>query len=304
MNSTVRGYASVLAAAVMWASSGTASKALFLGGVTPFELVQIRVTLASFFLALVLGLFSRSLFIIRWRDAVYFLVLGGFGLAMVQVTYLYTISQMQVAAAILIQYTSPLMVALYSICFWGERLTTYKVIALFLSLFGAYLVVGGYNLELLKMNRAGALAGTASAVLFAAYSLMGEKGMHRYPPWTVSFYAFLFAALTWNVLHPPLHFLYAGHSAQQWTYMLYIAIIGTLLPFGLFFVGVNYIRSTRATITSTAEPISASLLAYVFLGEGLDPLQIVGGVLVIAAIVLLQVQAERDEMTPAVVRTV
>ena len=298
----MRGYASVLAAAVMWASSGTASKALFLAGVTPFELVQIRVTLASFFLALILGIFARPLFIIRWRDAVYFLALGGVGLAMVQVTYLYTISKMQVAAAILIQYTSPLMVALYSICFWGERLTIYKVIALFLSLFGAYLVVGGYNLELLKMNRAGALAGTASAMLFAAYSLMGEKGMHRYRPWTVSFYAFLFAALTWNVLHPPFHFLYAGHSLQHWAYMLYIAIFGTLLPFGLFFVGVNYIRSTRATITSTAEPISASLLAYVFLGEGLDPLQIAGGALVIAAIVLLQVQVERDEMAPAVVR--
>jgi drug/metabolite transporter (DMT)-like permease len=131
---------------------------------------------------------------------------------------------------------------------------------------------------------------------------MGEKGMHRYPPWTVSFYAFLFAALTWNVLHPPFHFLYAGHSLQQWAYMLYIAIFGTLLPFGLFFVGVNYIRSTRATITSTAEPISASLLAYLFLGEGLDSLQLMGGALVIAAIVLLQVQMERDEMAPAAVR--
>jgi drug/metabolite transporter (DMT)-like permease len=298
----VRGYASVLAAAVMWASSGTASKALFLAGVTPLELVQIRVTLSAFFLALILGLFSMQLFSIRWRDLGYFLVLGGIGLALVQVTYLYTISQMQVAAAILIQYTSPFVVALYSICFWGERLTAYKIVALLLSLFGGYLVVGGYNLELLKVNRLGALAGSASAVLFAAYSLMGEKGMHRYSPWTVSFYAFLFAALTWNVMHPPLDFLYAGFPAEQWIYMLYIAIFGTLLPFGLFFVGVNFIRSTRATITSTVEPISASLIAYLFLGEGLAPLQLVGGALVIAAIVLLQVQRERDAMTPASIR--
>ena len=85
--------------------------------------------------------------------------------------------------------------------------------------------------------------------------------------------------------------------------MLYIAIVGTLLPFGLFFEGVNRIRSTRATITSTAEPISAGFIAYLFLGEALEPLQILGGALVIAAIVLLQLQQEGNELAPQIIRT-
>lgn len=104
----------------MWASSGTASKALFMSGVEPFQLVQIRVTLAALILALVLGLFARRLLKVRLIDAAYFCFLGGVLLALVQGSYLYTISKMPVAAAILIQYTAPLMVALYSICFWGE----------------------------------------------------------------------------------------------------------------------------------------------------------------------------------------
>jgi drug/metabolite transporter, DME family len=302
VNSATRGYISVLAAAILWASSGTASKALFLGGVTPFELVQIRVTLAAAGLLVAIALFARALLVIRPRDLWYFLLLGGIALAMVQMTYLYAISKMQVAAAILIQYTSPFLVAVYSICFWGERLTAYKVIALVLALLGGYLVVGGYNLQLLAMNRVGAFAGLASAFLFAAYSLLGERGMHRYHPWTVSLYAFVFAALTWNIIYPPMHFLGAGYSAQQWGYMLYIALFGTLLPFGLFFVGVNHIRSTRASITSTAEPIAAGLIAYLFIGEVLEPLQIAGGTLVVAAIVLLQLQKERDDLTPAAIR--
>jgi len=78
--------------------------------------------------------------------------------------------------------------------------------------------------------------------------------------------------------------------------------VGTLLPFSLFFVGVNYIRSTRASITSTAEPISAGFMAYLFLGETLEPLQILGGALVVAAIVLLQIQKERIELAPESVR--
>jgi drug/metabolite transporter (DMT)-like permease len=127
--------------------------------------------------------------------------------------------------------------------------------------------------------------------------------MLRHEPWTVVFYAFVFAAVTWNVIQEPFHFMKSGYSQAQWGYVVYIAIVGTLLPFGLFFEGVNRLRSTRATITSTAEPISAGFLAYLFLGEVLEPLQILGGALVIAAIVLLQLQQERNELAPQTIRT-
>ena len=200
MNSSIRGYGSVLAAAVMWASSGTASKALFLSGITPFQLVQLRVTLAAAGLGLILAVFAPRHLKIRRADIISFWILGGVLLAAVQFTYLFTISKMPVATAILIQYTAPAMVALYSICFWGERPTMPKVVALVLSLLGCYLVVGGYTMSLLRMNLLGAATGIASAVFFAEYSLFGERRMHRYGPWTVSFYAFLFAAVTWNVL--------------------------------------------------------------------------------------------------------
>ncbi len=78
---------------------------------------------------------------------------------------------------------------------------------------------------------------------------------------------------------------------------------GTLLAFGLFFVGVNYIRSTRATITSTLEPIAAGIIAFLLLGETLELPQIVGGGLVIASIVLLQLQMEKDRFTPELIRS-
>jgi drug/metabolite transporter (DMT)-like permease len=303
MSSSLRGYGSVLAAAIMWASSGTASKALFLSGVTPLQLVQLRVTFASALLGLVLVLFGRRHLGIRLADTAFFWVLGGVLLALVQFTYLYTISKMPVAAAILIQYSSPVLVALYSICFWDERLTAAKAVALILSLLGCYLVVGGYTMSLLRMNAVGAMTGAASAVLFASYTLFGERGMHSYGPCTTSFYALLFAAVTWNIFESPFHFMSAGYSATQWGYILYIAIVGTLLPFGLFFVGVNYIRSTRASITSTAEPICAGLMAYLFLGETLEPLQILGGAFVVTAIVLLQLQEEKTALAPESVRS-
>jgi drug/metabolite transporter (DMT)-like permease len=288
--------------AMMWASSGTAGKALFEGGVKALDLVQIRVTLASIILFLFLVVFSRDSLKIRPKDIGYFLLLGGVFMALVQGTYFYTISKIQVAAAILIQYLAPIFVAVYSMVFWNERSTLCKITALCMAFGGCYLVVGGYDLELLRMNRLGIMGGLASAVCFAGYSLLGERGMHRYKPWTVLFYALVFSIPTWHILHPPFQYVRLAFDLSQWLWMVYIAVVGTILPFGLFFVGVNYIRSTRASITATLEPISAGFFAFFVLGETMEILQIAGGAMVIGAIVLLQIQQEQDMLAPAMIR--
>jgi drug/metabolite transporter (DMT)-like permease len=224
-------------------------------------------------------------------------------MALNNAAYFFTISKIQVAAAILLQYLAPVIVGIFSILFWKERTTPGKILALVLSLGGCYLVVGGYSLELLQMNREGILGGLAAAVCFAGYTLLGERGMHRYGPWTVLFYAVLCAAFSWHLLMPPFQYLKVGFSSVQWGWLLYIAVVGTVIPFGLYLVGVNYIRSTRAIITATLEPISAGAISFFLLGEALDFLQIVGGVLVILAIVLLQLEREHDALAPAAMRT-
>jgi drug/metabolite transporter (DMT)-like permease len=300
---STKGYLCVVIAALMWASSGTAGKALFDAGMSPFDLVQIRVTLASGLVFVLFLVFSRDLLRLRPKDIPFFLLLGSVVMAVVTGSYLYTISKIQVAAAILIQYLAPILVAIFAILFWKERPTFVKITALFLAFGGCFLVVGGYNLDLLRMNLLGILGGLTSAVAFAGYSLLGERAMHRYRPWTVLFYALAFSALTWHVVYPPFTYIDAGYSVAQWGWILYISIVGTVLPFGLFFTGINHVRSTRASITATLEPIFAGVLAFILLGETLLLLQVVGGCMVILAIVLLQLQQEHDELAPALIRT-
>jgi drug/metabolite transporter (DMT)-like permease len=302
-NNSVKGYLCVILAAMMWASSGTAGKALFEGGMKPFDLVQVRVTLASVLIFLTLLAFSRNLLRIRAKDIPFFVLLGSGTMALVTGSYFYTISKIQVAAAILIQYLAPIFVAIFSMLFWKERTSFFKIAALFLAFGGCYLVVGGYNIELLQMNRLGILGGLTSAVAFAAYTLLGERAMHRYKPWAVLFYALAFSVPTWHLIHPPFAYLRGDFTLVQWGWILYISVVGTILPFGLFFAGINYIRSTRASITAIFEPIFAGFLAFVLLGERLQLPQMIGGVLVIASIVLLQLQQEQDEMAPAMIRS-
>jgi len=302
-SSSAKGYLCVVAAAVMWAVSGTTGKALFESGVTPIEVVQVRATLGSLLLAVVFLARRRDLLRIRRADVGYFLFLGGVVMALVQLTYFSAISKLHVAAAILLQYMAPILVGLFSMCFWRERPTAAKLAALILSFLGCYLVVGGYNLQFLQMNRIGILWGLGAAVCYAGYALLGERGMHRYSPWTVLFYALAFSAVSWHIFYQPFHYLRAGFSLGQWAGLCYIAVFGTAIPFGLYFVGINYVRSTRAMITATLEPISAGFIAYLFLGEALEPLQMIGASLVIGAIVVLQLHAEQDELTPEMIRS-
>ena len=296
------GYLYVVAAAFMWGVSGSSAKFLFNSGVTPYQLVQLRLTISSGLLLLWLSIRNRSLLKIDRKDILYFVLFGTVGMAGVQFTYLFTISKIKVAAAILLQYLAPSFIAIHSVVFMRDKLSPLTVMALVGATFGCYLVVGAYNLEILSMNIVGILSGILSAITFAWYSVHGEYGMRRYNPWTVLFFALFFGALVWNILHPPLEAFMHAYSPVQWAWILYIGVLGTLVPFGLYLEGINLIRSTRASITATLEPITAGIVSYLFLNEIMEVAQITGGIIIIASIICLQLNQEQDEKAPGILR--
>lgn len=300
--SSQTGCAFVVLAAVLWGVSGTAAKFLFNGGITPFQLVQMRLTITAVALAAGLGLCAPSLLKIDRRDILYFAVFGTVGMASVQFTYLFAISRIHVAAAILLQYLAPGFIAIHAVVFFRDRLNVVTLVALAGAFLGCYLVVGAYNLDLLSMNALGIASGVLSAVSFAWYSIQGEYGMRRYSPWTVLCYAMGFAAITWNVLYPPLEGFLHAHRPIHWFWIFFIGILGTLAPFGFYLEGVSRIRSTRASITATLEPITAGLVAYLFLDEVMAPAQVLGAAIVIGAVALLQIRQEMDALAPARLR--
>ena len=292
------GYLYVMLAAILWATSGTAAKILFSHGVSPFQLVQLRLGIASACLLLWLALRRPALLRIARRDLLYFALLGGGALAAAQFTYLFAISRINVATAILLQYLAPTFIAVYAAVFTREYPDRATLTAIIGAVVGCYLVVGAYDLDVLSLNTLGILSGLLSAVTFAWYAIQGESGMRRYPPLTVLFYALLFAFLTWNLLHPPLGAFFGPYGPADWAWILYIGVMGTLLPFGFFLQGINRIRATRASITATLEPISAAVISYFLLGEALSPLQLLGGALVIGSVVLLQLRQESVAAAP------
>jgi len=287
------GYLYILIGTTLWGVSSVVAKSLFVIGLPPAELVQIRLTLATLTLLLILLIFDRNRIVISMKDLPYFLVLGFVGVAGVQFTYYYTISKIHVGPAVLMQYLSPVWIALYAFIFQKEPLAKRKIAALLLALLGCYFTVGAYRLDLLRLNRIGIVSGLISSLFFSFYALYGEKGLRKYAPWTLILYGFGFGAVFYWILISPIKVITEGYSFKIWMAFLYIAIFSTLIPFGLYFKGMERIRATRASITATWEPVVAGMTAYFVLGEVLSPLQVVGGFGVIAAIVLLQTAQEK-----------
>ena len=282
------GYLYVSLAAILFAISGTSAKFLFNDGITAFQLIQMRTTLAFAGLLAWLCLKNPALLKISIKSLPYFIGLGVFGIGSAQFFYLLAISKINVAAAILLHYTGPVFVALYVVFVQRQKLRFNIALAILGTLIGCFLVVGAYNLQIFALNRVGVIAGILAAVSFAVYSILSESGMKRYTPWTVLLYGMLFAALMWNSLHPPLEAFRHRYSLFQWGLILFIGICGTIFPFGLYFEGVKRIKPTHASITATLEPISAGVIAAVFLGEVMATFQIMGGLIVIVSIIILQ----------------
>lgn len=175
------GYLYVCLAAVLFAISGTSSKFLFNTGITPIQLIQMRTTLAWAGLMIWLWCRHPDLLKISLRDLPYFFLLGVFGLGSAQFFYLFAISKISVAAAILLHYTGPAFVTLYVVFIQRQKIGFISIMSIFGALTGCFFVVGAYNMQLLVLNRLGIISGLLAAVSFAVYSISSDYGMRKYP---------------------------------------------------------------------------------------------------------------------------
>ena len=133
------------------------------------SLVQMRSTLSFIVLFFVLFVFKREYVRISTSDIPHFVLLGVIGIAGSNFTYYFTLNEINVATAIIMQYTAPVLVVLYGVLFGSEKITFVKIISAFLSLVGCSLVVRIFDLQFLNLSKIGILSGIASAFCWAFF---------------------------------------------------------------------------------------------------------------------------------------
>lgn len=283
----------VLGAAVLWGISGTVAKYMFNNNVNPFDLVQMRLALSFIILFTFLYFTSRKSLHVAKNDRVYMVIFGLFGVAAVQFTYLFTISQTNVATAIFLEYLAPAFVLAYGLATGREKLALFNGTALLLALAGGFLIVRGNMTGGLAITTAGLISGLASALAFAFYTVYGKRGLRTYSPWTLLTWGMGVGALAWSFYRVPW-ITFINYDWHNWLFFLYIAVFATILPFGFFFEGLKYLSPVKTGIISTLEPVVAAVAAFAFLGEILAPMQIWGCISILGAVILIQLEAGKD----------
>jgi drug/metabolite transporter (DMT)-like permease len=296
--------AAVLAGALLFAVNGTVSKVVLEAGMSSLRLVEIRCTAAAAVFFLVVALRRPGSLRIGRRELGFVVVYGVTGIAMVQWLYLVAIARMPVSLALLIEYTAPLLVALW-VRFGRRGEVRARVWAALVLSFGGLAVVAQVW-QGITLDGVGVLAASAAAVSLAAYYLLGERGLGRRDPLSLSAWSFLIAGAFWSVLLPWWSFPFdllddtasiAGTTAPIWLLVTWVVVLGTVTPFGLSMFGIGRIGPTRTGLIGTAEPVLAGLIAWIVIGEVLTGWQLAGAAVVLAGIVLAETSRPTETST-------
>jgi drug/metabolite transporter (DMT)-like permease len=293
------GYAMVATAATLFAVNGSVSKVVLDSGLSSLELAQIRATCAALGLLGFLLAFARPQLRVSRRELLFLGAFGVVGVALVQWLYFVAIHNLPVGVALLIEFTAPLFVALFARFVYKEHIRRRIWMAVVLCLAGLAVVVEVW--AGVSFSTVGVTAALGGALGLTAYLLMAERERRHRDPVSLSFYGFLFAAALWAVVQPLWKFPWdvlgetvslqgnlSEYSAPVWLLVGFVVVVGTMITFSLLTGALRHISATRASIVATLEPVIATGVAWIWLGESFGAAQLVGGAVVLAAIFLAQ----------------
>jgi drug/metabolite transporter (DMT)-like permease len=260
------------------------------------EVLTLRYVIAAALLAIVAG---RSAIARRHaRPGLLLLVLAGGGQAVIAGLSLSALRYVSTATMIFLFYTYPAWVTVISALRGREPLTPSRMLALSLSLAGIAVMVGVPGAGSSSAAAPGVALALTAALLYALYiPMIGHLGRELSPALTAMFTsAGAFAIL--GVASVVTGGLALDQPAEVWLAVVLLSVICTVLGFLLFLRGLAAIGPVRTAIVSTVEPFWGALLASVVLAQPLAARTMTGGVLVAAAVIILNLPQRTD--APAV----
>jgi len=281
------GYTFIVLASCFFGASASLGRNLMQHGVSTIMLMQTRSMITGLVLLPALLIAGRKHLHLRRKHWGVFILLAIPGIALVNASYYYAVKLLTVALAVFLQFTAPILVFLYGWASGKEKVTQDKTLALLLSLLGTYFMVRLHGQTQGAISWIGVASALISTVSYAFYVIVSHEMGKHYSPWTLIFYGYSIAAIFWCGIQDPLQTVGILSKNDLWSDAILFSFCSTPIPFTLFLKGLRRVTPTGATIASTTETISASLFAYLFLNENLTTGQIIGGILIVSAILLL-----------------
>jgi len=251
-------------------------------GATVGTLLGVRFALAAAMFWVLIPL--REIRALPRRDIGSGLALGAGGYALQAGCYFVALGRIEAPLLGLLLYTFPAVVAVAAVALGRERFGSRHVIAVCLAGGGLTLALAGASDG--ALDPLGVALGLGAAVVYSAYILVSDGIVGRMRPRVLSGLVCTGAAaplIAGSVLFGELR---PGElTAAGWGWLACLAVVSTVASISLFFAGLERGGPTMAAILSTVEPLVTVLLALIVLGERLGAIQLLGGALVLAAVV-------------------
>lgn len=296
-----------LGAGAFFAVNGTVSKLAMSGELDATALTALRGLGAFLGLAGFLAVTSPARLRVGVRELPFLAIYGVVGVALTQWLYFVAIGRLPIGIALLLEFTAPVLIAVWARFILREPVSGRVWWALTLALAGLALVariwVGG------TLDGIGVAAGLCAAVALASYYLLGERGVTTRDPISLTCWSMAAAALFWAFFRPPWSFgdgvlteriavdgPMTDVSVPVWALLAYVVVGGTIVPFSLSMAALRHLPATTVGIVGMAEPVMAGGVAWVWLGETLAPVQLIGSGVVLAGIAIAQTARTRAHM--------
>jgi drug/metabolite transporter (DMT)-like permease len=277
----------VILAGILWGCITLFVRRLSAAGLTSMQIALARLAVSAVLFSLFLLIRDPSRFRIALKDLWMFIGTGIVSLDFFITCYFYTMVHGQASIAVVLLYTSPVFVMLFSAVLFREAITRRKLLALCLTVAGCVFVSGILSGSL-SMRPLVFLSGIASGLLYALYTIFGRYALKKYDTLTVTAYTFLFAFIGALFLGDPAGLTQVLRAQPGLLLPLVgIAFVSTVLPYLLYTWGLQHIDSGKAAILVAVEPVVGSVIGMTVFGEPHDFAKLIGIGLIIAAIITL-----------------
>ncbi len=277
----------IILAAVLWGTS-----TLFVYWMAPLGFSSLQMTFVRAlvtFSAMVVYVFAKdkNMFSVKPKELLLY-ILSGISFFGTASCYYMSMQLTSPSTAVVLMYTAPVLVMIYSVAFLGEKLTWLKVASVVGMLLGCILVsgiIGG-----MKCNIAGILVGMLSGISYSVYNIFTKIQMKNgCNPISAVLYSFLAATVLSALICDPTAIggIVVSRPVEGVLLILGIGICTCVLPYFLYTIALMHLPVGTASSLGIIEPMSATVISVVFLGEQLSISAFWGVVMILVSVILL-----------------
>lgn len=274
------GFLCILLSAVGFGAMPIFAKVAYAHGVGLSGMLFLRFALAGAVMAFIMRLYNQQW--PRGRSLFLLMAMGGIGYFGQAFCYFSALQYATAGLTSLLLYLYPALVTVLSALLARRRLSLLRLLAVGASLLGCALAVGGS----LEGQFVGILLGIGAALIYSVYILVGERVTLAAGAIPSASVVMLSAAAVYGVV---MLFDNAALPATPlaWLAVSCIALFSTVIAIVAFFAGMVRLGAADAATLSTLEPVFTVLFAALFLGEAIGAMQLSGGIIILAAVIVL-----------------